>query len=251
MTTLAGAMLETAKLVTDVYEGTGDTALSTTAYVYDATMKLPTGSYNGGTLWSANANKGVVEIKTIGENKITVVTAQTAALKGAYSIADAEFPMRKLKQAILHVLGKIELPAKDETLSAASGRVQIYSGTTLTISNVRRVYLDDVRNYHWQEQDGYIYFDDPDAEGELTIEYMTDASVSDYDSEINQAVDMNYLTWSAAAFLWRDLIRKIHKDNPTAQELLNEAKVNEAEALRTAKKYSMRRLPRDPHLARW
>lgn len=243
-------MLETAKLVTDVYEGIG-AAGSTTSTVSDASMKYPVQTYNGGTLWSAKADDTVVEIKTQGSNLITVATAQTAALTGAYQMADATFPMYKLKQAVDHVLANIELPARDETLSATAGKVQIYTGTTLTISNVRRVYLDDVRNFHWREQDGYIYFDDPNAEGELTIEYMTTASVSGYKDEIDQAVDLNYLTWSAAVYLWRDLIRKIHKDNPTAQDMLNEAKVNEMEALRMAKKFEMRKLPRDPHYARW
>ena len=100
-------MLETAKLVTDVYEGTGS-ASSTTTSVADVYMKYPVGTYNGGTMWSAKADDTVVEIKTQGQNLITVVAAQTSALTGAYQMADATFPMYKLKQAVLQTLGNID-----------------------------------------------------------------------------------------------------------------------------------------------
>lgn len=245
-------MLETAKLVTDVYEGVGDETLSTTTVVYDASMRYPVGTFSGGTLWSANADTGIVEILTQGQNTITAIAAQTSALSGVYQMADTTFPMRKLKQAVLYVLRNMEIPAIDETLAASDGSIQIYDpDNNLAISNVRRVDVDGVRNYHWREQDGYLYFDDPDLEGDLKIYYMTNAQVAEYDDPISEAIDLNYLTWSAAAFLWRDHLRKVRKDNPTAQDMLNEAKINEAEALRMARKYEMRRLPRDPHHARW
>lgn len=251
MTTLAGAMLETAKLVTDVFEGVGFVN-SSTSEVVDQSLTFPAGTLSGGTVWSVKADKGIAEIKTQGQNSFTLTTAQTLAMTGAYYAADAVFPMRKLKQAALYVLGKIEVPTVNTELFATSGSVQIYDpDNSLLISNVRQVFVDDVRNFHWREQNGYIYFDDPDLEGALDIYYVTDATVADYDDVLNAAVDMNYLTWSAAAFLWRDYLRKVKKDDPTAQEMLNEAKVNEAEALRMAKKYPMRRLPRDPRLARW
>lgn len=250
MTTLADAMLAAAKLVTDVYEGLGEDT-STTTTVIDNSMKFPIGMFNGGTLWSTNATKGVAEIKTQGQNLITLASAQTTALNVAYQMADAAFPMYKLRQAVLHVLSKIELPAVQTSLAASDGKVQINNGDDLLISNVRQVFVDSVRNFHWRELNGYIYFDDTNKKGNVDVYYMTDGVVVDYDSKINDAIDMNYLAWSAAVYLWRDTIRKIRKDNPTAQELLNEAKVNEAEALRQAQKYAMRRMPRDPHFARW
>lgn len=250
MTTLADAMLETAKLVTDVFEGVGSVS-STTSEISDASLKYPAGTFNGGTVWSPKCDKGVADIKTQGQNTFTMTTTQTLALTGPYQIADSTFPMYKLKQAALYVLGKIEIPTVNTALSAGSGSVQINDGSTLLISNVRQVFVDDVRNYHWRELNGYIYFDDPSTEGALDIYYMSDGVVADYDDILSDAIDMNYLTWSAAVYLWRDTIRKIRKDNPTAQELLNEAKVNEADALRQARKYAMRRMPRDPHFARW
>lgn len=248
MTTLASVMLEVAKLVTPVFEGVA-TGGSTTTLI-DTGLSMPAGHYNNGTVWmTSGTNSGdVIVIKTHGNNTLTLNETLTAAIVATdkYAVCDQTFSKPKLKQAVKMVLSGLEIPTKNTSHTASSGSITLSS-----ISNVKRVLLDDVENYHWKEVGGKILFDDPDAEStDVDIYYMAAHSDLDDGGTVDAQVNLEWLKWAAAVNLWRSYLQEHHNDDPMATGFLNEALKKETELSNTAKE-SMGELKRAPRLARW
>ncbi|MFA5378407.1 MAG: hypothetical protein WC455_21815 [Dehalococcoidia bacterium] len=252
MTTLAEVMLDVCRLVTSVQEGTATGGSTTT--LLDTNLTRKQGMFNDGTLWMlSGTHKGkCLEIKMYGVGSVTLKDTLTGAITAGdmYSIASGDhFPKWQLKQAVAHVLKITDVPAINITHTAASGVC-----TLTDISDIRQVYVDDKRNFHWEERAGKIYFDDTEASGDLKLHYMKSAwdnTMTDT-SAIDNAVDPRYLMWAAAEYLWRSYIERHRGDNAEiTTELKKEAQANAAEAAQMKRKYSFASLPRDPHYSRW
>ncbi len=244
MTTLADVMLDVARLIGIVREGTATGGTTTT--IVDTSLKEHSGYYEDGTLWMLSGdNIGACERVALYYPGTITIAAQTNACSAgdAYAVATGEyFQKHKLKQAVLSVLQTILIPSLDESHTATDGKC-----TLTNISNIRRVIVDGTVNYNWRELSGKIYFDDDNISGDLELWYLSEHPRIDEDEDIDNSISRKYLSWLAVTWLWRNIIQLGHKDNPISMDMLNEAKVNEQLAAQEARKHTMRCMPRDPH----
>ena len=264
--TLPEIMLLLAKVMGEVYDGAATSLGSTTVFT-DTNNLEPTERFEGGTVWltSGTYSGEVRRVATFANGEITVDAAFTGAVASAvtYAIADKIFPKYALKQAINWILDTADLLKFDTTLTVDGG--DVYTLPT-GVSNVKRVeirtdstepYQYDI-NTKWKEQSGSLVFlpgGEPSNTGAvMRLSYIGKHGAIDEtgsNDEINDAIDLNWIIWSAAAYLWRRRLQVIKKDDPTAVEMLNEAKTNEARALVEASRYSMRIMRKDQITARW
>lgn len=242
---LREVMLDVAQAVDDVYSGTVTSASAN--YITDTGMGYPAEYFAGGTCFitSGSALGNVLEVQTNSETKITFTTTPTTTIAAAntFCVATKKFPKWQLRTALQWVLRQFKIPATT-TVTITGGSVTLATG----VSDVRQVVIDDVRNTHWIEIAGYLKFDDTTLTGTATIYYMKQHDDVTEATDIASSVKREYLIWSAAAWLWRRYIQNVKKDDPTALDMLNEAKVNEAAASAKATKYAPNSLPYDPHL---
>lgn len=264
MTTLVDVMLEVARIVDLVREGTATDG--STTQLTDSNIDEPNDSYRGGTLWLLSGdNDGACEvIKSHGEGGVLTLknTLSNAIAAGvSYAVAGRKFPKHVLKQAVQMVLRETDIMGKDETLEVTAD-TQVYTLPT-GVYDVRRVEVQtnesepyDYRiNQHWREQNGSIYFDptfEPITAG-MTIRlwYAKPHGEIAESGSIDNALDIQYLKWAAAVQVLRRKIQEIKRDNPTDIDMLNEAKSLEESARNRMSKYSIRLMNRDAHLARW
>ena len=264
--TLPELMLLLAKVMGEVYEGSA-TSLGTSLVFTDTNNLESTERYEGGTVWltSGTYSGEVRRVATFSNGEITVDAAFTGAVASAvtYAIADKIFPKYALKQALNWILDTADLLKFDTTLTVDGG--DVYSLPT-GVRNIKRVeiaasssepYQYDI-NTKWKEQSGTLVFlpggEPSDTGAVIRLSYVGKHGTIDEtgaNDEVNDAIDINWLLWSAASYLWRRRLQVIKKDDPTAVEMLNEAKTNEARALMEANKYSMRIMRKDQITARW
>lgn len=263
MTTLVDAMLETARIIGAVRDGTA-TGGSTTTLV-DTQLNEASGYYKGGTIWILSGNNdGTCDIVAgFGENTVTLTSTLAQAIVSgvAYAIANSEYPKHRIKQAVLAQLRFAKTLKTNDALivTVNTEEYSLPSG----VSNVRRVEVATstsvpygyTQNRFWKEWNGKIVFDKgyaPTSTGNkirLWYEGIHDEIAES--GEILTNIDMNWLKWSAAAYLYREEIKRIQKDNPTALDLLNEAKSLEAEAKLNAGRFQLSSMPIDSKLAGW
>ncbi|NMC80190.1 MAG: hypothetical protein GYA59_12575 [Chloroflexi bacterium] len=258
MTTLAEMMLETARVVGNVFESTA-TGGSTTTLV-DTRLQAEADFYRDGTLWVLDGdNAGLCDVVTsFLENTLTIESTLTDAIVAgnSYAVADGKFPKRMLKQAILASLTKEKVMKINSSLSVTAD-TEDYALPT-GVSDVRRVEVATTAsgsyeiNYFWREMDGRLYFmkgKEPKTAGRTIRLYYAalHGTIGDSDA-INDAIDLNLLKWRGVVHLYRNYMQRMYKDEPQIIDLLNEAKVNEAQAL-------ARRVPptfnRDPIHTGW
>jgi len=263
MTTLIEAMLETARLMGVVKEGTA-TGGSTTTLI-DTSLDDPAEYFTKGTIFVLSGTySGTCDvIKMFNEGTFTLTTTLAGAISAGntYAAAQPEYPKHKLKQAVLSALrfAPILKTSDSLTVTADTEEYSLPSG----VSNVKRVEVAAsssspygfVPNLFWKEWNAKLIFDkgkEPTSTGYIIRLWYEGAHGEIAESgSILSSIDMNWLKWSAAAFLYRDQIKKIQKDNPTDIDLLNEAKTLEAEAKRNAVRYELMSMPSDPKLAGW
>lgn len=253
--TLAEAMLETGRVLDTVHEGAATSG--TTAYLKDTNLKAQADEYAGGTLWMlSGSNSGtVLSIKTSTENTLALVETLTIAIAAAdkYAIlSGTRFKREDIRQAVRWAIKRMNIPKQITTLKVAAadkGIVTMPTGIN-AISNIKQVFVDDSINKHWAEINGTLVFDDDGIEGSLRVIYVSQVADADLEEGdyIAPEIDLNYLIWSSAVNCWRKVIQQVKKDDPTAVEMMNEAKSNEQISLMRAKKL----LPkRSIHFANW
>ncbi len=263
MATLIDAMLEAARIMGVVREGTA-TGGSTTTLV-DSSMTEPAGYFMNGTIWVLSGTyDGACQVVSMhNEGTITLTTALAGAIIAGieYAVATSEYPKYKLKQAVLSALRFAPVLKTYDTLTVTANTQEYSLGAG--ISNAKRVEVDTsasvpygfVPNHFWKEWNGKIIFDSgkepTDAGKIIRVWYEAEHGDIAETASILTGIDMNWLKWASAAFLYRDQIKKIQKDNPTNIDMLNEARTLEAEAKRTAKKYELTSMPIDAKLAGW
>lgn len=262
MTILIDVMLEVARLMGGVREGTATSGTTTT--LVDTAMTEPTETYTGGTLWmTSGTNDNLCCIVTThsygGTLTIPAVTSAIAAAD-TYAVAPPKFPKHVLKQAVNAVLRDTKVMGSDTTL-AVTANTQSYTLPS-GVFDVRRVEIerDDTtgdyeRSHHWKELNGVLYFDPEHAPGDIgktiRVWYAKDHGELADSGTVDNDVDLRYLKWAAVSYLWRWYIQQTKKDDPIAMDLLNEAKSAEIQAMRNAKNNHFRIIDKDPHWGRW
>jgi hypothetical protein len=257
MTTLTAVMLDVAREIGIVREGAA-TAASTTSLT-DSVLSDPPEQYNGGTLWvtSGSAMGAIRRVTRFGEGAFNWTVALPGIQAGdTYAAARPFMSMQDIRQAVLSALSDTNVSLTDTSLAVVSGQEEytLPSG----VADVRRVEVAAsaaapygyTRNYSWTTQAGILIFDRskaPTSTGyKIRLWYVGRHPIIDVAGIVNDGVNLNWLKWSAVTNAWRTYISATRKDNPTAQDLFNEAKMNEA-GLR-ARQYSTPPLPRDPHM---
>lgn len=245
---------------------TGEATDGSTTTVVDANLHALADTYKGGTIWiTSGTHAGVMRrIASNTEGTITLVgTALASAIVSGvtYTLASPLFPLNDLKSAINSVLAVMKIAAIDETLTVDTD-IEEYDLPD-GVRDVRRVEIAThsaapyqyAKNYYWEERGDiliipYGIFEEEDG-NKIRLTYAKlHGAVGDTD-EIDAAVDAAYLRYSAAVNLWRGIIQEIDKDLPQAVDMLNEAKVTEANAYITQKGHALRVIPRDPKMAWW
>lgn len=263
MTTLLKAMLETARLMGTVREGTA-TGGSTTTLI-DTLLDEPGDYFSKGTVWIlSGANSGACKVvSTYQENTLAWSSALTGAIAAgvSYAVANPEYPKWKLAQAVLQVLRFDPILKTDDTLTVTANTEEYDLP-----SNVKQVSHIEVAtntsepysfkpNYNWRDVYGKLVFDHgkaPSEAGRIIRIWHIDVHGEIGESEdILPSVDIDWLKWKAVEYLYRDAMTRFNKDNPTDVELLNEAKQNALMAERKAKRYFIRNREVSPKLANY
>lgn len=264
--TLVESMLLLAKIMSNVYEGVS-TATGTTTTLIDADNVLPTEQFAGGTLFllSGTYSGECRDVKSFAAGKFTVQKAFTGIVATAinYAAVDKTFQRNALKQAINFVLDTTDLLKFNSTLIVAG--TDEYTLPT-DVFNVKRIEVAGSNtppyqyqiNQFWEEINGNILFSpgrEPNDTGAvLRVSYVGKHGAIEETgatNKLNDGIDINWLLWSAAAYLWRRYLQNVRKDNPTAIELLNEAKTNEMRAMMELNRYPLKTMRRDIRLGRW
>lgn len=252
MTTLAGAMLEVARLLCRVREGSATSG--TTSTLVDTAMIETGGTYTDGTLWilSGDNNGLCAVVNNHVEQTLSIATQGSAiAANDSYVVADGKYQKHQLKQAILTKLREIEVIKKDTDQEAVEGDTETTITLDAGISNVRRVEIDGDISHYWKERDGVLYFHahEPDESSDIVIWYMAPHGDIAESADIDDAVSLSWLKWAAVEdLLWKQYDLS-DGDDPTAAKLLEKAS---ALARRyESDKRSVRVMERDPIYSGW
>jgi len=257
MTTLTAAMLEVARLMRDVFDGTATGGSTTT--LEDTSLTMPADYYTGGTLWILSGdNEGeCIEIVEYGESTFTFAALSNAIAAGVqYAAAPGMYKKHELKQSVLAALRNARIEIIDETLTVVESQEEYALPTgvrdvlSVEIAENAETPFTWSKNQYWVETSGSVCFNPdkiPDQSEGNKIRLHYAGGHPDIDDTDSLQVDVNDIKWSAAVILWRRLMQTTYKDNPVAVEMFNEAKMMEAEALR-----QMKRVPQpDAKLAAW
>lgn len=280
MISLAKAMLEAARAVGNVVEGTatggGATTLVDTGFPY-----LPDGSapandfYNGGTLWflsgtvigTADAVKVLVTDWDKASKTFTFGTVAPLAVAAGvrYAAVDRFWPGFVLEQGVI------------QALKALGNVVQVYEDAALVtvaeqaayalpagVYNVKRVEVarstaspyEYLREHQWEEMGdvngvGSVVFDrgfEPDAAGyRIRLRYQAEvdeATVRTYG--VPDVAPVEYVRWAAAAWALRWRMQRVKLDEPEKGNFFSEALGN-AEKMAIKFRPQVATVGRDPH----
>jgi len=254
---LSDVMLSVAKTLGGVVQSTA--TAGSTLYLTDSTLGANAEQYNGGTLFiTSGSNSGAIRtVSTFIENKFTWTDAFTTPISAGvtYAAVNETFPRFVLSQGINEVLQNTYITLIDETLVTVAEQEDYTLPTG--VNDVRRVEIatNDTAPYtykpshYWEEMNGTLrfYTNAPgDDAKKIRLFYAGCHGALAETGTVNAAIDRDWLIWAAVAWIYRNLIQNIHKDNPTANELLNEAKNMEANAANMARKHCLRVMAKDP-----
>lgn len=227
MTTLAETMLNAAELVSNVRRGTA-TGGSTSTLV-DAGMDEQAEYWKDGALFVLDGdNEGLVaKVVSHADNTLTIgsTLAEAIADGDTYAVVEKQFPLEQLKAAVNRALVTVQVMNRDTV--ALNGEKQI---ALVGAADIRRVTDDGKVNHFWKEAGGLIEFaSGKEPSGTVEIWYPVHLAAIDADDDVDPAVNLNWLQWAAAVNLWRWYLQRTGKDDSIAQEMLNEAKMAEAQ----------------------
>lgn len=230
MTTLAQQMLAVAEHIGNVRRGTATGGSMTT--LIDKDMQEGAEHWAGGTLWMLTGDNAGLCVAVIGNavNTLTINTTLTTAIAAGdtYAVADRQFPLEQLKAAVNRAYLTIDTTTKNSTATLNNDEViELPDG----VADVRRVVVEDVVNHYWEEIGGYIIFADgkePSSGDAIELWYPAALSALVLTDVIDDNVNPRWLLYAAAVNLWRWHLQKVNKDDPIAQDMLNEAKQMEA-----------------------
>lgn len=260
MTTVAECMLDVVATLGGAFFGAAENGTTTT--LKDSALS-PSGKYNDGTLWVLSGdNAGLcVKVTTHIGDTLTLDTTLTDAIAAGdeYAVAVGSlFPLNELKAAVMQALqDQPVMRINDTGLQTAENtlRYNLPDG----VSDVRRVaYLDDDDSYKvlldWYENTAggeLVFYSQPEAGKDLILFYAGRHPWKALNEHIDGSIPMNWLKWAAVVKLYRNYIVKFRKDNPTALELFNEAKMEEARTIAANRNTELRLLPREGQYRPW
>lgn len=242
-------MLEAARLVTTVYDGTVTEVLTSNA-IKDSNCHERVDTFKNGTLimTSGSAFGAVYDILNYSEGVFVLggSVSGSASAGDTYSAIYPDFSRNMLRSACIAGIREILVPHVSNE-QVVNGVCTLSDG----VSNVKSVKVGQIVNYHWEERGGKLYFDDSSLTDDITVVYAKPYDVSGESTTIPPYIDPIYVWWSAAVILWRNKIQMIMKDNPSAVEMLNEAKANLDIALSRASRYSPLKIMRDARMVKY
>jgi hypothetical protein len=267
MTTLATAILELAKAITHVREGTC-TANGTTTTLIDTAQTEPDSYWLKGTLWFLTGAAGILgktaipSAYTYSNGTITFpAQAATPATGNRYAVATQEYSRADLVKAINQALSDLgELPQENTTLVTVAEQEEY--DLPAGVRDLRRVEIARSlaapyayqRSYHWQEiVSGKLRFDPgraPSLDGyTLRLTYSAAHAEVNADADvISDYIPLERLRWAAAVHAMRTRYIDVAKEVPGLMDRFNEAKALEA---KYRSEQPIPEVSRDPHFANW
>jgi len=238
--------LDLAEYAQGVEEYTADSYDSTTKTFTINDLSGQAGVFSGGgTLWYTDANEeiGMREITQAAGTSIVIAEALPVDYTaGSVLISPSQpFKMRDFVSAINVVLSLYPIIDTDTTLDYDQEKRE-YTLPNGVTNDIRRVeiYRDELvgeEHYevypYWSLANGklslygnrYRYTND----NPIRITYVRNHGRVSYTDDVDSAVRMDYVRYSAYLNLYRSQIQKRHKDNPISVDMFNEAKKYEAD----------------------
>jgi hypothetical protein len=239
---MADITLQMARDLTEFYAGSV-TGSSTTS-ITDSAMQFQQGLFNNGTVWitSGTYAGAMRKITSFGNGVINWSTALAGApaVGSSFLATDSKFPLHLLRQAVNAILQDYPLEKQDTTLVVDTDNFGEY---TLP-AGVDDVYQVEIatessspygweKNHHWREHNGTLEIYDGillnDDGKKIRLTYKGKHGEVDDSTAFQAAVDAQFVRYAAEAWLWRNYVLKMKKDDPMAVDMLNEAKFLEAE----------------------
>ena len=217
MTTLAEMTLKIAREITEVLDGTATTG-ATNSITDTLNLTQQNQWWDKGAAWiRSGAHAGKVAIVTSYAGSKLSFTAFDAVSVGTclFSVARAIYPYRALVQAVNNALAEVRVTYTDETLDGDDETLEFTLPTG--VKNLERIEIDDQTltparvypSHHWKERGGKVKWDYgyPPLEGTNNIRlFYKDyhAVLTDYDDEIHEDVNEEWLKWKACehALYW-------------------------------------------------
>jgi hypothetical protein len=222
----------------------------TVATLVDADALLPPGEFNNGTIWFHTGNLAgkYLRITDAGGDTVTFATQSLAVVAGVkYTICDPVLPLSKIIGAINQVLTAYPIQQKDDSHIVVDTTSPLYElkGTGFDIREVLRVEVEegDPNSENWvtlqmwhedpinQQLDIYGGLGFSDDGARLRITYIAKhAEVLAYTDAVDPQVDLEFLMYASVVNIYRDIVQNTKKDDSTAFDLFNEAKMLEAQS---------------------
>jgi len=246
MTTLADLTRQTSRLVNRHASGSATSSPGNATTLPDTVglAGYPNDQFNGGTIWiTSGANIGlsrsITDFADTGDT-LTFAAFPANIVSGVtYECCDSNFvKYQDLRQAVnlaLREIGMIE--DADETTSAVEDDTiyalpaGVYRVTRIeVVTDIGTVSEESQVNNHWEERDGYLYFDEgyePAADDSQIIRILYEkfhAELVDDDDTLSTQVSEEYLVYLAARQAMRLAYKRHGKaGSETIPEWLNEA----------------------------
>lgn len=235
MTTLSDVMLRAAQIMGGIHYGVAETGSDSTTII-DTRLDLNQGDYDEAVLWVLSGDNAGACFTVERSYKNTLEFSALAADMQAgdeYAVAEASlFPLTQLKVAVISALRDHPVMLKNTDLTTVEDqfRYELPAG----VNDVRRIaYIEDDQYktlVDWQELPGEIeFYKEPEKDLDLILFYSGNHPWIELDDHIQGSWNLTALAWAAVVNLYRDYIVRFQKDNPTALEMFNEAKMAEAE----------------------
>jgi hypothetical protein len=229
----------------------GTVTYGATGYMTDTGCNERDGYFNGGlAFFLSGADKGIANpittwvLSTHTYNYSTLAVAPTAG--DAYLAIPKLYTKTALKTAVNMALADIGAVMLTNSTVTADGDAQTYT-LPAGVRNVKRVIVDGAPNYHWEERNGYIYFDKGKVpEGTLEIWYagMHPELVNDTDL-VSVSIEPIRLIWMTAFYAAN--VKAL--DGDTRAKQLVAMATDKLTLLNT--QYPTRLIYRDPKHASW
>jgi hypothetical protein len=208
-----------------VHNGT-TTGIGSTTTAVDTALKKAAGYYNNGPLWilsgTYDGETADVSNQTAG-GTITFAPALAGAVASgvSYSVGSPRFTRSDLQDAINRAARKTKVLTRDAAHTISSGVITLSAG----VKDVMQVWVDDVRNYRWNEVGGTIRFANADITGDVVIYYLARHADLDWAGTVplHSSINRDWVLAAAQVNAWRSYLQTVEEDDPTAINMFNES----------------------------
>ena len=237
MTTLAEAMLGTARACGGTYQGVA-TGGSTTTLV-DSANSEPDNYFLGGCIWFLSGNNAGKSAQITGwddgTHTFTFATQSGACAAGdRYAAVSVDYPRWLLMQAVNQALQEIgEIPTNNDTVTTVAGQQEytLPAGVArvcrLEIANASAAPYDFTIHMHWKERNGKLYITPgwEMAETGRVMRLWYNAAHAELTADadvVNGALPLELVRWKAAEYALRHRLRHT-ADNKDAAAAIADA----------------------------